>query len=112
MPLHGFMYTRAFIFVLNTLRLSQACLFAHKWYRASKSPATAPEKVQSSDQDQRAEQYRFAYTMAVIGAGLVSLTRCHEKSAKLIYILLIFCLEPLGQWVEMKHHVIRYADST
>lgn len=113
MPLHGFVYTRVFIYLLYNMRLSKLFLFVPRrisyYVRAVLNGTEEPEFATRADpagQSQRAEEYRFAYTMAVIGAGLLSLARCNDRSAKMVYLVLLFCLGHLGKWVGMKHHIL------
>lgn len=112
MPLHGFVYTRVIIFALNTLRIGS--LFVTRQYPTPTKLPSALEEAEPgekatslSKQDDRAELYRFAYTVAVISAGLASLARCNDRSATIIYVVLLICIEHLSQWVYLKHHEMR-----
>lgn len=77
MPLHGFVYTRALIFLLGTM---------------------GPTRSFTTNVNSQ-----FVYAESVFGAALISIGHCHGSWPVPVYLLLIHFLGKISLWVEEIH---------
>ncbi|KAE8410320.1 hypothetical protein BDV36DRAFT_289689 [Aspergillus pseudocaelatus] len=77
MPLHGFVYTRALIFLLGTM---------------------GPTRSFTTNVNSQ-----FVYAESVFGAALISIGHCHGSWPVPVYLLLVHFLGKLSLWVEEIH---------
>ena len=61
---------------------------------------------------QPAEQYRFTYAEAVLGASFISVGRCIDPSATMIYLVLYYIIGRLSQWTAKNYGTQRKTQRT
>ena len=86
MPLHGFVYTRALIFILGTLGPTTSFLV----------------NVNSP----------FVYAEAVFGAALISVSHCSKSWAVMEYMSVVFIIGKLSLWTAVESQNSRYYSKT
>jgi hypothetical protein len=77
MPLHGFVYTRALIFILGTMGPSR------DFVKNVNSP--------------------FVYAESVLGAALISVGHCHGSWPIPVYLMLMHLVGKISLWVGEQH---------
>ncbi|KAE8372670.1 hypothetical protein BDV26DRAFT_285760 [Aspergillus bertholletiae] len=77
MPLHGFVYTRALIFLLGTMGPTRSFV----------------QNVNSP----------FVYAESVLGAALISVSHCHGSWPVLVYLTLMHLLGKISLWISEDH---------
>lgn len=81
MPLHGFVYTRALIFILGTMGPSR------DFVKNVNSP--------------------FVYAESVLGAALISVGHCHGSWPIPVYLIFMHLIGKISLWVGEQHDYCR-----
>jgi hypothetical protein len=122
MPLHGFVYTRVLIFILCRMGLPRCVVEEGPGMENEATTPTvrpAPQGIDPPSQPRQtlascpsAEQYRFTYAEAVLGASLISVGRCIDPSATMIYLVLYCIIGRLSQWTAENYATQRKTQRT
>ena len=122
MPLHGFVYTRVLIFLLCRMGVARRAVDERPPVENEATALTVQSAPQETDTPSQlrqamascppAEQYRFTYAEAVLGASLISVGRCIDPSATMIYLVLYYIIGRLSQWTAKNYGTQRKTQRT